>query len=84
MCGVQSIPPNIEPRIIGGVVAQPHSWPWQVGVSDNRIRDEFQAHACGASLIHPKWVVTAAHCVYRYGSIIPFRVSTCKWSEMSS
>ena len=36
---------------MGGEEAKPHSWPWQVNLG-----------GCGGSLIHPYWVLTAAHC----------------------
>ena len=45
-------------RIIGGQVESPqHSNPWQVllRISTNSI--------CGGSLIDPKFVLTAAHCL---------------------
>ncbi|XP_077988636.1 trypsin-like [Glandiceps talaboti] len=73
-CGVSTIPP-VAPSsngidIVGGVEAEPHSWPWTAqlkGSNDN--------HVCGASLIAPNWVITAAHCTagppaYRNGIVI--------------
>ncbi|XP_055991527.1 kallikrein-13-like [Sorex fumeus] len=40
----------------GGFTCQPHSQPWQAAL---------QVHGqllCGGVLVHPKWVLTAAHC----------------------
>ena len=45
-------------RIISGHNALPNSWPWMVQISNER------GHHCGGALVHPEWVVTAAHCVY--------------------
>lgn len=68
--------PN-EPTIIGGKEAEPGAWPWQVAVVlASQIITEpslnfFNAQACGGSLIHPEWVVTAAHCTYDPISGVP-------------
>jgi secreted trypsin-like serine protease len=46
------------PRIIGGHEAWSGAWPWMVSI--NYSADK-RPH-CGGSLIHPSWVLTAAHC----------------------
>jgi secreted trypsin-like serine protease len=45
-------------KIFGGTMAAMGEFPWQVTLLDKK----YMEHQCGAALIHPKWVLTAAHC----------------------
>uniref|UniRef100_A0A6Q2YUW3 pancreatic elastase n=1 Tax=Esox lucius TaxID=8010 RepID=A0A6Q2YUW3_ESOLU len=48
-------------KVVGGEVALPNSWPWQVSVLVKSGISFF--HNCGGVLIRKGWVVTAASCV---------------------
>ncbi|XP_055103775.2 granzyme M isoform X2 [Symphalangus syndactylus] len=55
--GVLSIGSSFETQIIGGREVMPHSRPYMASLQ----RDG--SHLCGGVLVHPKWVLTAAHCL---------------------
>ncbi|XP_029286564.1 LOW QUALITY PROTEIN: elastase-1-like [Cottoperca gobio] len=48
-------------RVVGGEVAKPNSWPWQISLQYKSGSRYY--HTCGGTLIARGWVMTAAHCV---------------------
>ena len=45
-------------RIVGGSVVEVNEYPWQAGLA----MEGETAPFCGATLMNPKWLMTAAHC----------------------
>jgi len=65
VCGSPAITPRIPTgaqsltnSIVGGQAVIPNSHPWQVALTT-----QGGSQYCGGSIVHPQWVITAAHCV---------------------
>lgn len=69
-CGTSLVQPKrCFGRIVGGCESRPHSWPWQISLRTNA-----GVHFCGGTLIHPQWVLTAAHCLERSSRPAAYKV----------
>jgi secreted trypsin-like serine protease len=58
-CGISRVQETGK-KIVGGDDALAGEFPWQVSMRIER-GNKF-GHACGGTIIHPNWVLTAAHC----------------------
>ena len=47
---------NFKDRIVNGWTTEKHEYPWQVRLTSKGFQ------GCGGTIIHPKFIMTAAHC----------------------
>ena len=52
-----------EVKILGGLIAAPGQFPWMAGLVDASARNASNGLYCGGSVIAPRVVLTAAHCL---------------------
>jgi hypothetical protein len=57
--------PSVTPRIVGGTAVPAGQQPWVAALLDANLQQ-----GCGGSLIDPRWVVTAAHCVDNFSALV--------------
>ncbi|XP_075975437.1 serine proteinase stubble isoform X1 [Anticarsia gemmatalis] len=62
-CGVTSMWPRPEVRIMGGKDSSFGRWPWQVSVRRTSFFGFSSTHRCGGAIINEGWIATAGHCV---------------------
>ena len=58
-----------QPKIIGGTPAPDNAYPWMTAVMFPLDTNPATAQYCGGVLIHPQFVMTAAHCVVDRSSL---------------
>ncbi|XP_022900363.1 serine proteinase stubble isoform X2 [Onthophagus taurus] len=80
-CGVPSLFPQPQMRIVGGKDAPFGRWPWQVSV--RRFGFLTSTHRCGGAILNENWIATAGHCVDDLmNSQIRIRVGEYDFSNM--
>lgn len=63
-------PAPAAPRIVGGSDVKLSYAPWQVALVLAGAPSDYDGQFCGGSILSSEWIVTAAHCVVSYGSVI--------------
>ena len=56
-------------RVVGGVPSEAFVWPWLVSIELYSDKTRSYQHICGGSMVDSRWILTAAHCIYRYTGV---------------
>ena len=75
-CGVQKIMHSRSKRVVGGRPADVGWWPWLASLQIKLPGETEYRHACGGSLVHPMYVLTAAHCISVISSLVESNYTT--------
>ncbi|MDC0980247.1 serine protease [Bdellovibrionales bacterium] len=73
--GSQATFSEAQTRIVGGEKSREHSWPWMAAIARTKSINLYQGQFCGGSLIHPNWVLLAAHCLAPEGPTHPLEAA---------
>uniref|UniRef100_A0A915JSE5 Peptidase S1 domain-containing protein n=1 Tax=Romanomermis culicivorax TaxID=13658 RepID=A0A915JSE5_ROMCU len=70
-------------KIIGGQAAESCSWPWRAALYETSDDARTLIFLCGASIVAPNWLLTAAHCLKNHScSVRRFRILLSKSEEL--
>ena len=75
-CGVQKTMHSRAKRVVGGKPADVGWWPWLASLQIKLPGETEYRHACGASIVHPMYVMTAAHCINVIYSLVEKNYTT--------
>ncbi|XP_015447031.1 kallikrein-1-like [Pteropus alecto] len=67
--------PPVQSRIVGSWDCEKHSQPWQAALY------HYSSFQCGGVLVHPQWVLTAAHCISDFYQLWLGRQNLFDWED---